>query len=179
MTALRGALPLALALCLFGSLAAAAQDHPLSVTLSGGVGGSLDEDESGFSNATYQMRFAVETARHTNLGIRLGRMDFGDAEIGRVSDVTLDFVSVAGEYIFDEPSYESGLFLGLGFFDFASTRLDGRSGDETAVGLVVGALAEFALAKRWFVYGEASFAYTNLDIAQLFADLQVGVGFRF
>ena len=182
---MRGFPPLHLAgLLLVGAIGlaavpAAAQDHPLSLALSGGVGGSLDEDESGFSNGTFQARFAVELSRQRSLGLRLGRIDFGDEIVGPASDVTLDYFTVSGEYLFDEPSYESGLYLGLGFYDFSSTRTDGRSGDETAVGLVIGALAEFALAKRWFVYGEAAFAYTNLDIAQLFADLQVGIGFRF
>lgn len=166
------------ALCL-GALPSHAQDFPVSLALSGGVGGSLDEDASGFSNGTFQLRLAVETSRRRNIGVRLARIDFGDSEIGRVSDVTLDFLTVSGEYLFDEPSYQSGLYMGLGFFDFSSTRVDGRSGDETAIGLVVGALGEFAISKRWFVYGEAAFAYTNLDIAQLYADLQVGVGYRF
>ncbi|MDX1642976.1 MAG: hypothetical protein R3244_01320 [Thermoanaerobaculia bacterium] len=159
--------------------ALAAQERVLSIAASGGLVGSLDEDEGGFSNSTFQARFAVETARRRLVAVRLGRMDFGDEPVGRASEVTLDYLSLSGEYLFEEDYYESGLFAGLGLFDLASTRSDGRSGDETAVGLVVGALGEFRLADRWFIYGEAAFAYTNLDVAQLFADLQIGVGFRF
>ena len=166
-------------LCLLVSVPVVAQEHILSLGLSGGIAGSLDEDETGFSNGTVQLRFTVETSSEHGLGIRLGRMDFGDTDVGRVTDVTIDYLTLAGEYFFQEPSYESGLFLGLGFFDLASTRDDGRSGDESAVGIVVGALGEFKSAKRWFIYGEVAFAYTNLDVAQLFADLQVGVGYRF
>jgi len=166
-------------LVLFLGDPAAAQEHVLSLGVSGGVAGSLDEEQGGFSNATYQIRFVVETQDRLNVGIRLGRMDFGDSDIGAVTDVTMDYLTVAGEYLFDEPSYQSGLFIGLGFFDLSSTRLDLRSGDESALGLVIGALGEFGLSKRWFIYGELAFAYANLDAAQLFGDLQVGVAYRF
>lgn len=167
---------------LLGSLLAGpvrAQESVLSLGLSGGLAGSLDEDDTGFSNPAYQLRFAIETAPRRNLGIRLGRMDFGDSELRRFSDITVDYLSVAGEYMFTEPSYESGLFIGLGFYDLASTRFDGLSGDESGLGVVVGALGEFGVASRWFIYGEFAFAYTNLDVAQLFADLQVGFAYRF
>lgn len=166
-------------LSLLGTVPVDAQEPVLSIGLSGGIAGSLDEDETGFSNGTAQLRFAVETSSRRNLSIRLGRMDFGDADVGRVREVTVDYLTVAGEYLFQEPSYESGLFLGLGFFDLSSTRDDGRSGDESGVGIVIGALGEFEIAERWFIYAEAAFAFTNLDVAQLFADLQVGVGYRF
>lgn len=162
-----------------GASSSGAQERVFSIAVSGGLAGSLDEDEGGFSNATFQGRFAVETARRRLVSVRLGRMDFDGEPLGGAFDATVDYLTVAGEYLFDESYYESGLYAGLGLFDLASTRFDGRPGDETAVGLVVGALGEFRLTDRWFVYGEAGFAYTNLELAQLFADLQLGVGFRF
>lgn len=167
---------------LLGVLSAAslaAQEHVWSIGLSGGLSGSLDEDQAGFSNPAFQARLAVETAPHSNLALRVGRMDFGDGELGRSHDATLDYLTIGGEYLFEESYYESGLYAGLGLYDLASTRFDGSPGDETTVGIVVGALGEFRLADRWFVYGEAALAYTNLELAQLFADLQLGIGFRF
>lgn len=156
-----------------------AQERVLSATASGGLVGSLDEDESGFSNSTFQMRFAAETSRRRLVAVRLGRMDFEDEPLGQAFAATIDYLTISGEYLFEEAYYESGLFAGLGLYDLAATRFDGRSGDETTFGLVVGGLGEFRLAERWFLYGEASFTYTNLELAQLFADLQIGIGFRF
>jgi len=156
-----------------------AQEHR-SLTLSGGIAGSLDEGGTGFSNPIVQLRFAIETSSHGNLAIRLGKMDFDQADIRQVRDFSVSYLSVVGEYMFDEPSHRSGLFVGLGFFDLDATRFDGMSGDdEGSVGLVLGALGEFKIAERWFIYGEGSAAYTGLDVAHLFANLQVGVGFRF
>ena len=91
----------------------------------------------------------------------------------------MDYLTVAGEYVFDEPSHQSGLYLGLGFFDLDAFRIDGMAGDEGGVGGVVGAFGEFAVSKRWFIYGEGFAAYTGLDVAQIFANLQVGFGYRF
>ena len=158
---------------------AGAQEPFKSLTLSGGIAGSIDEADTGFSNPILQVRFAVETSARGNLAIRLGRMEFDEVIIGAVHDVTVDYLTVVGEYLFDEPGHDSGLFIGLGFFDLDGTRLDGRGGDEGSVGVIIGALGEFSVGERWFIYGEGSAAYTGLDVAQIFANLQVGVGFRF
>jgi hypothetical protein len=158
----------------------AAQDHFRSIALSGGLAGSIDEDETGFSNPAFQLRFAFETTPHTNLGIRLGRMEFDDANVGPVDRMTVGYVAVVGEYIFDEPSHDSGLFAGLGYFDLDARRIDGGGGsDEGSIGLVIGALGEFDVAKRWFIHAEGFATYTGLDVAQVFATLQVGLGYRF
>jgi hypothetical protein len=158
----------------------AAQEHIRSISLSGGLAGSIDEDSTGFSNPAFQLRFAVETSPRGNLGVRLGRMDFDDAGIGPVTEMTVDYLAVVGEYLFDEPSHDSGLFAGLGFFDLDATRVDGgRDSDEGSIGLLVGALGEFKVGERWFIYGEGFATYTGLDVAQVFATLQVGFGFRF
>ena len=157
-----------------------AQQPIRSLTLSGGLAGSIDEGDTGFSNPVVQLRFAVETSERGNLGVRLGRMEFDEVVRGRVEDVTVDYLSVVGEYMFDEPSHQSGLYIGLGFFDMDGTRLDGRGTvDEGSMGLVIGALGEFKVADRWFIYGEGMASYTGLDVAQIFANLQVGVGYRF
>ena len=94
----------------FGSGAVAAQEPILSGVLSGGLAGSLDEG-SGFSNPSFQVRFAIETARHRFLSFRLGRMDFSDRSLSLLGEVTLDYLTVSGEYLFTEGNYDSGFFM--------------------------------------------------------------------
>lgn len=158
---------------------AAAQVHIFSIGLSGGVAGSFDEDEGGFSNTTFQARFAMETTEHNNIAVRIGRMDFEDNSLSQAVDPTIDYLSISGEYLFTEASYESGFFMGLGYYDLSGSRLDGSRADETGIGLQFGAVGEFRLAERWFVFADASFHYVSIDAAQLFGGLQLGVGFRF
>ena len=162
----------------FGSGVLAAQERILSVALSGGLAGSLDED-SGFSNSSFQARFAIETAKHQFLSFRIGHMDFSGKSLSLLEDVTLDFLTISGEYLFTEGNYESGLFMGIGLYDISGVRLDGTDSDQGSVGLTIGALGEFDVSERWFIYGDAVFHYADLDVAQMFADLQVGLGFRF
>ena len=169
---------IALTLLVITSAAASAQGSVFSVALSGGLAGSFDE-ESGFSNTTFQARFAFETAQNQFLSIRLGRMDFAGESLSLVNDPTIDYVTVAGEYLFSEGNYESGFFMGLGLYDLTGMDNNLASADEGTVGLIFGAVGEFDVAERWFIYGEAAFHYINLDAAQMFADLQVGLGFRF
>jgi len=174
-----GALLVLVAVWMIGAVPAAAQVRIFSVGLSGGVAGSFDEDEGGFSNSTFQLRFTMETTEHNNLAVRLGRMDFADAFLSQAFDATIDYLTVSGEYLFTEASYESGFFFGLGVYDLAGTRIDGLGADETSVGLQFGAVGEFRLAERWFIFADAAFHYVALDAAQFFGDLQIGVGFRF
>jgi hypothetical protein len=169
---------IALTMLVTTSVAASAQTSIFSVALSGGLAGSFDED-SGFSNATFQARFAFETAQHQFLSVRLGRMDFTGESLSLVNDATIDYVTVAGEYLFTEGNYESGFFMGLGLYDLTGSNNNLEAADEGTVGLLFGAVGEFDVAERWFIYGEAAFHYINLDVAQMFADIQVGLGFRF
>jgi len=169
---------IALTLMVATSGAVAAQAPIFSFALSGGMAGSFDED-TGFSNTTFQARFAVETAQNQFLAIRLGRMDFADASLSLVTEATIDYLTIAGEYLFSEGNYESGFFMGLGLYDMTGVRPDNTSGDEGTIGLVAGAVGEFDMSERWFFYGEAAFHYINLEAAQMFADIQVGLGFRF
>ena len=89
---------IALVLLVFVGGGAAAQESIFSLALSGGLAGSFDED-SGFSNSTFQARFAVETERHQILSVRLGRMDFSGKSLSLLSEPTLDYLTVSGEYL--------------------------------------------------------------------------------
>jgi hypothetical protein len=169
-------LPLALLIAFSG--AAEAQEPMFSIALSGGLAGSIDED-TGFSNLNFQVRFAIETAHQRLLSVRVGRMDFSGESMSLLLEPAIDYVTIAGEYMYNEGSYESGVFYGLGYYDASGVRLDGTDGGQGALGFVFGALGEFDVAERWFVYGEATFHYIDLDAAQMFADLQIGLGFRF
>jgi hypothetical protein len=106
-------------------------------------------------------------------------MDFGDEGFGSVTHATIDYLTVSGEYLFEDAFGESGIFIGLGLFDQSGIFEDARDASESGLGLVIGAVGEYRLADRWYLLGEVGFAFTNLDVAQLFLDLQLGIGFRF
>ena len=167
-----------LVLSAFGCGVVTAQEPIFSGVLSGGLAGSLDEG-SGFSNPGFQARFAIETARHQLLSLRLGRMDFSGRSLSLLGDATLDYLTVSGEYLLTEGNYDSGFFIGLGLYDISGVRLDGGDGGQGSIGLILGALGEFDISERWFVYGETAFHYADLDAAQMFANVHIGLGFRF
>lgn len=158
---------------------ARSQDRVFSLGLSAGITGSIDEDNTGFSNPTFQARFAAETARHRNIAVRVGHMDFGEESLSQAFDVTIDYLTIGGEYLFAEAGHESGFLLGIGYYGLRGTRFDGASADEGGLGLVLGAIGEFEVTERWLVSVDALLHYTALDAAQIFASLQVGMGYRF
>jgi hypothetical protein len=165
-----------IALC---STTVSGQERIFSLGLSGGITGSIDEDSSGFSNTTFQLRFTVDTDRHQNVAIRAGRMDFDGEVLGPAVNSTIDYVTVGGEYLFTEAGHESGFLLGLGYYALSGDALDGSDADEGALGLVIGAIGEFDMTERWFVSVDVLVHYAALDSAQIFASGLVGVGYRF
>ncbi len=98
-----------LSVLLVGS--AAAQDsHRRRASLLLGAGGSLYSDlSSGFSNHSFQLGLSFETERDTRVAFRYGRLAFDDGLDGDgFSTADLSYLTVAGEYWFNEGYYESG-----------------------------------------------------------------------
>jgi len=153
------------------SLPAAAQGrHNILVTLTGGVGGSLDEDAAGQGNPAFQLGLAMESAGQRLLSLRLGRLSFGsDDVLGSLADPQLDYATVGGEYRFDEGSYVSGLFLGLGAYRLEGILpVSGARDEETVLGLNLGASGLFDLTQRVSLTGEISAHLLNSDVAEIF-----------
>jgi hypothetical protein len=170
------------ALAVSGS--AVAQDSlAVSVSLLGGIGGSLDADPGdGMGNTAYQVALSVPTELGAAVSFRAGRVVFDDQEFfGSLRKPDLDFANIGGEYRFHEGYYMSSLYLGLGAY-----RLSGESGleglqqrDETAPGLVFGVTADFPISKRFSFLMEVAGHYVRFDDAQFFATALGGLVIRF
>jgi hypothetical protein len=152
---------------------ASAQAKSFTVGLFGGLGGSTDSEfDSDVDNAGFQALFSAKIAQKTRFSIRAGSLDL---ETDDLFDNQLDYITLTGEYRFDDSYYESGLFLGLGVYDLSGDVFE----DETSIGLTVGVNGEFRFHPRWSVMVEVSGHYADLDQANLFLMGHVGLAFDF
>jgi hypothetical protein len=137
-----------------------AQDYTWTLSLLGGVGGSLDKGGSaGFGG---QLGAALHLERTHTVWVRGGRFGFDTgADAGSLADATVTYLDLGGEYQFHEGYYESGLFLGLGAYQLEGTEL-GVGGvprdvlDDTVIGLVLGASGEFKFSPSFAFLVEIS-----------------------
>jgi hypothetical protein len=160
---------------------ATAQDlHRFSVSLFGGIGGSFDVSPgAGLDNDTFQLSFSLVTAPASLVSVRVGQLDFsGEKGFGIFSNADLSYLTVGGEFRSHKPFYDSGLYLALGGY-----RIEGQVGgvdnSDTSFGLVVGTTADFPLNRWLSILAELSGHVTDLDEAQFFGMLHVGVSVRF
>lgn len=146
-----------------------------TVGLMGGLGGSNEDDpDTDFGNFAFQAQFTTKIDNITLWGVRVGRLDL-DTDIDAL-DSEVSYLTLAGEYIFNDKGFESGLYLGLGVYDY-----DGGAilEDETALGLVVGVTGELDINERFGVLLELSGHYADLDRTQFLLMGHVGIGFHF
>lgn len=181
----------ALLLCVLAmpGSAAAQGAYDFTIGVMGGIGGATDgEPDSGIGNIGLQVLFAAEKDSNTRFSARLGTMDldtedFDDVFFFNTSDATLTYLTLSGEYMFTEPNYESGIFIGLGLYEV--TDVPAFSGndfvidEESTIGLTLGATGDFQLNERWSILGEISGHYADLDYGRFFVMGHVGIGFHF
>ena len=130
----------------------------------------------------FQLVFDMEVRRGTLFGLRVGQMDIELSSPLLLSifdgpiESELTYASAVGEYRLSTGLYQSGLFLGLGYYS-----IDGQSffDDDTGLGLTVGTTGDFRINDRWSVLVEFSGHYADLDYAQFFVMGHAGVAFRF
>jgi hypothetical protein len=162
--------------------ARAAEQYTYSVGVLGGIGGSVDVDRGdNLNNTGFQLNLAMVTEPRTHVGFRIGKLNLDKNEFfGSLTNADLSYVTVAGEYRFQESYYESGVFLGLGGYRLSGNRAsDGRADDQTSVGLTVGVTGELTI-NRWLgVLLEVSGHYVNLDEAKIYGMAHGGVAVHF
>lgn len=164
------------------SPAASAQDlYSYTVTLSGGLGGSFDvEPDAGLDNQSFQLGFAMITAPRALLSVRVGQLAFDSAEgFAGLRDADVTYVTVGGEYRLRRSFYDSGLYLALGGYQLKGTDAAGSSQDETALGLAFGSTADFPINQYLSVLAELSGHYADLEDAQFFGMLHLGLSVHF
>lgn len=161
---------------------AAAQDYHI-FTVHGGVGfgGSVDADPGdGIDHGSWQLGVGMITEPRTLFEVRVGQIGFSsDEPLENLLDADLTYLTLAGEYKFDQTYYESGIYLGLGGYQLEGVDAGGADRDDTGFGLVLGVTGEFPITRRFGVLVEFSGHYADLDTAQFFAMGHAGVAFHF
>ena len=173
------ALAAGLLTCLLLPAATRAQDTVRTITGHAlvGVAGSLDDSSTGAGNLDFQLGIEIETRALSAVGVRLGSIDFGD--FSNVTDASLDYITVSGEYRSSESFYTGGLYFGLGYYRFDAILLGGGPTDETGLGGVLGVDGHFRVNDRFDVITEISFHYAPVGVIDTFANGLIGVGVKF
>lgn len=178
----RPALLLLGVLSMLGAASAAqAQRHTFAASAAGVAGGAFDTDgeDPGLDQTGFQLGFSWDTWDNTSVGVRVARVAFSDELVDDVFDPELTYVTVAGEYQFNESFYRSGLYLGLGLY-----QMEGLVGletqDDSSLGFVLGATGDFPMTDRLSILVEISGHYADLELgAQFFGFLTAGLAFHF
>lgn len=176
-----GGMALLAGLLLLPGAARAEEPYNFSVAALGGIGGSIDaEPGDDLSNTGFQLNLAMVTDPQTLVEARFGQLALdGDELFGSLSDADLTYVTVGGEYRFNEGWYDSGIYLALGGYRLEGTALDGGESRENSIGLAIGATGEFKVNRWLSVLLELSGHYVDFDEAQLFAMGHGGVAIHF
>ncbi|HMB52381.1 MAG TPA: hypothetical protein VKU40_03635 [Thermoanaerobaculia bacterium] len=164
--------------------APATADELYNYTLSAfaGFGGSHDaEPGDGFGNTGFQLGASVRTEARTRLALRVGSLGLGDGdEFGALADADLTYVTIAGEYRFTDPVYDSWIYMGLGAYDLdGSPRFPGLDTSDTTFGAVLGLAGEFSVTRRFDIVVELSGHWADFEDAQVFGMGHVGVAYHF
>lgn len=166
---------------LFAVPGASAQElYTFSASAMIGVGGSPDAERGdGVDQSTFQLGLSMLTEPQTFVGLRYGEIGFDDGPLGDLFDADLTYLTLSGEYKFDENFYDAGIYIGLGGYRLEGRRAGAGRDGETALGMSLGATGDFPITRRFGVLVELSGHYTDLDETQFFAMGHVGVSFRF
>lgn len=176
-----GGIALLAGLLLLPGAARAQERYTFSAAALGSIGGSIDaEPGDDLSNTGYQLNLAMVTDPRTHVGVRLGQLGLdGDEFFGSLTDADLTYVTVGGEYRFNENWYDSGVYLALGGYRLEGTAGDGSDSRDNSLGLAVGVTGEFKV-NRWLgVLLELSGHYVDFDEAQIFGMGHGGITIHF
>jgi hypothetical protein len=165
--------------------AASAQElYNWTVGVMGGVGGSVDvkPGSRSFSNASWQVEGLVLTERSTFLGVRVGHLGLGgkDTVFGSRTGADLSYVTIAGQYTYQESYYDSGIYLGLGGYRLGGNdAVTGASASKTVAGGVIGFTGDFRATRRVSVVIELSGHYIDIRNAHIYAMAHGGLALHF
>ena len=164
-------------------LAAAEQQESYTFTLGllGGVGGALDADpDPGLGQTSWALSAGMVTAPRTLVVVRAGRLSIeGDPAFERFAKADLEYLNIAGEYRFAQPTYDFGTYLGLGYYRMDGELLLGGDAQENALGIVLGLTGDFDITRYLSFVGEISGHYVFSSDAKIFAMANVGLAVHF
>lgn len=160
------------------ALPAVGQAQELQFYRVGFVGGlsSSDQDAGDLDNSALQASFGFATGERSRLGVRVGRLGFGDDDVlNDVVDPDLTYVTVAGEVLFEETIYDSGIYLGLGGY-----RLQGDDGARISeLGVTLGYTGDFEITRHLSVALELAGHFADFADDKLFGQAMAGIALHF
>ncbi len=171
----------------------AQSSYRYSVSLMAGLGGTFGSEPASATVAEtfvrddqfefgYQVNFNMELDRGKLFGVRVGQFDVELSNNGLLGLVPLPveseltYATLAGEYRIPAGLYESGFFVGLGYFS-----IDGQGifENDTGLGVTVGTTGDFTISDRLSLMVEFSANYADMDYAQFFVLGSAGLAFHF
>jgi len=164
---------------------ASAQDlYNWNVGVMGGVGGSVDvkPGSRNFSNGTWQVEGLALTEPRTFLALRVGHLALGgkDTLFGSRVGADLSYLTLSGQYMFEESYYDSGVYLGLGAYRLGGNdAITGASASKTVAGGVLGLTGDFKASKRFSVVVEISGHYIDIRNAHIYGMAHGGLSYHF
>lgn len=146
-----------------------------TVSFVGGLASS-DQDAGDLDNSALQAGFAFATGDRSRLGVRAGRLGFGDSDVlNDVVNPDLTYVTVAGEVRFEETIYDSGVYVGLGGY-----RLEGEGGARISeLGVTLGYTGEFEVTRHLSVALELVGHFADFADDKLFGQAMAGLAVHF
>lgn len=150
-----------MALAMSPKAEAADSGYDFSLGLLGGVGGTEETDS--YTQPGFELLGAMELYPRTYFVVRVGQLAI-DQDGGALPEGDLGYVTVATEYRNPAGFYNSGLFVGLGYYNLQS---DDSLIDESAFGLNLGVTGDIPLGQHLSVMIELSGHYADLDTTQI------------
>jgi hypothetical protein len=164
-----------------GSPALAYDDYTFTAAVMGGLGGSLDvAREDPFDASALQIAFGMLTQERTFVVLRAGRLEFDRDHLfaGRFGN-EVEYVNVAGEYRFRQPSYDLGLFLGVGDYRASGSPVGDAQAEEEVLGFTLGVTGDFDVTRRLSFVAELDLHYALFDDANLYGAALAGLAVHF
>lgn len=161
--------------------ARAQDDYTFTAGLLGGFGGSFDQSsDADLDHRTIEVALGMFTNDRTMTMVRFGELEFdSDLSVEGLLDAELTFLTLAGEYRFRQPSYDYGVYLGLGGYQLSGFDPFEGEVDDRGLGLALGFTGDFDLTRRLSVVVEISAHYAFLDHADLYGMALGGLAVHF
>jgi hypothetical protein len=161
--------------------ARAQDDFTFTAGLLGGFGGSFDDSsDADLDHRAVEIAAGMVTNDRTLTMVRFGQLEFdSDLSVEGLLDAELTFLTIAGEYRFRQPSYDYGVYLGLGGYELSGEDFFDGEVDDRGLGLALGFTGDFDLTRHLSVVVEISAHYAFLDRADLYGLALGGLAVHF
>jgi hypothetical protein len=153
--------------------AEAASGYDFSIGALAGVGGTEETDS--YTEPAFEVLGAMELYPRTFFVVRYGQLSL-DQDSGNLPEGDLSYLTVSTEYKYNAGFYNSGLFIGLGYYNLQS---DDDTLDEGSFGFNLGVTGEIPITNHLGVLIELSGHYADLDATQILLMGHAGLIFHF